>query len=297
MKWHKEHVRRLKLALTTWAPAPMKWRKRQSRHVKWVLFILENALLYLHIATKRGRAPEQIFQHAWGMLARKYLVADPGCNLGRKVAPQGLHYRLRQTFKIFHRDFRPSISLLCSPTALEVMRKRPGIIVTIHAFSEHAVASAMDKSGIATGFVATLGFNENNLTYYRFRDPPIHIPKTPVLMLDCRSAIRHGRNVICDVDYKVGSENAPLRYFISPAIFQFRRKIEAPLFFAHARITPLGAIECIVRLFDGGGRQPGSAETDAQAFIGFLNEVEGREFDFTVRARPDGHGKNSALGM
>ena len=286
MKWHKRHTRRLKLALTVWAPASMKWRKRQSRRVKQALFILKNAPLYLHIAINRGGAPEPIFQHAWRILARKYLVADPGCNLGNEVAPQGLHYRLRQTFKIFHRDYRPEINLRCAPAALEIMRNRPGIIVTIHAYTEHAIASALDKSGIATGFVATTNFNENNLMYYCFRNPPVHILKAPAMMLDCRSALRHGRNVICDVDYKIGDENTPLRYFISPAIFQFRRIAKSPLFFAHARITPLGAVECIVRLFDDGGPQSGSAETDAQAFIDFLNEVEAREFGFEIRARP-----------
>jgi len=266
-----------------------KWRKRRSRALKRILFAIGNAPTFLPLTVRRRCAPDILFRNAWSELAHKYLVADRGPDLCRRSAPLGLHYRLRHTFRLFFRDFRPEISLRCAPDAFDVIRSRPGVIVSVHAFTEYAIASALHKAGIPVAFVTYGALREDDLALYRFDFPPTEIQNSPAMMLDCRSALRSGRNVMCDVDYRTTTGTAPPNHFISPSMFDFRRIAKAPLFFAHARVSCEGALECILQLFDDGRPRTGSGETDARAFVEFLNEVEGRETGFKVRAGPKVH--------
>ena len=223
--------------------------------------------------SQRGNADAaMLFQSAWSALHKRKLVAWCVSRSRQRFQPdvaEGLLLQLLDALRKQGLPFQPSTHLQATDDIRNLLTSgAPLIVVTSHT-GFAATTLTLLHMGVPLSWVTdALPAAELARRYRRILEtyPGLQlVPKDRYSLARLHEALRNGRTISCATDYQ--DEVTKTYSLVSPAIFEFARRIDATLLMSKTVVNDDGSITTIL----DGPHHIADAEASALAFIDFLN--------------------------
>lgn len=271
-----ERLAKLVSRASTCEPMQMTFRKKLRTLRKALRAFDQRAALMVFVLRHFRKPPAEVFRGAWRIIdgaTSKRLIKDR-----HGVPPKHVrHFWLRHAIKLVFPQYVPTI--VCNHEMLELMRRTPSVVASIHARTEFAMCAALDRAGLQSAIITAFPVKPAEIQNYNFSTPPQNILRKRDVFVQALSALRSGKVVVCDADFIVDKDLPSARVCISTSVFKFARNVKASLFFGYTQISDDGDMNCI---FKPAPLSSASPEEDAQQFIAFLADVQSQVSDLTI---------------
>lgn len=213
------------------------------------------------------RTPEEVFRGAWRIIddaPSKRLIKDRyGVSLQHVR-----HFKLRHAIKQVFPRYSPAV--IADREMLDLIKKAPAIIASIHGRTEFAMCAALDRAGQKCAIITAYPVEPAEMNIYNLSTPPQNILRERDVFIHARAALKSGKVIVCDVDFIADKDRPSARICVSTSLFEFARKVKANLFFGYTQVASDGTMNCILRAAPCST----SPREDAQYFVAFLKDLQ-----------------------